>query len=172
MRKRKLVFLFALSAVITLSACNGRSVSQKSETQSVETEKASQEEKSAEITSKGVVDDKYEVEIISAKTASDYEGNPAIIVKYSFTNNSDKNASFLTSVGTDVFQNSVECDTAIIMSDVMDSDSSMAQVQPGGTATVECAYSLRDTENPVTVQVGPFINISDKINAQKEFTLK
>ena len=34
---------------------------------------------------KGTVSGKYDVEIVTAKTATDFQGNPAIIVTYNFT---------------------------------------------------------------------------------------
>ena len=38
-----------------------------------------------------------------------------------------------------------------MMPDIMDAQPSLAEVQPGGTITLECAYSLHDTANPITV---------------------
>lgn len=122
-------------------------------------------------TNKGTVSGKYDVEIVSAKVATDYQGKPAIIVTYNFTNKSDANAAFLTSVGANAFQNSVQCAVATTMPDVMDAQPSLAQVQPGGTLKLECAYSLQDTTNPVTVQVGPLVNVTGEINAQMVFTI-
>lgn len=121
---------------------------------------------------KGTVSGKYDVEIVTAKTATDFQGNPAIIVTYNFTNNSNANASFLTSVSANAFQNSVQCNVATMMPDVMDAQPSLAEVQPGGTITLECAYSLQDTANPITVQVGPLINVTGEINAQMTFNFK
>ena len=92
---------------------------------------------------KGTVSGKYDVEIVTAKTATDFQGNPAIIVTYNFTNNSNANASFLTSVSANAFQNSVQCNVATMMPDIMDAQPSLAEVQPGGTITLECAYSCK-----------------------------
>ena len=121
---------------------------------------------------KGTVSGKYDVEIVTAKTATDFQGNPAIIVTYNFTNNSNANASFLTSVSANAFQNSIQCNVATMMPDVMDAQPSLAEVQPGGTITLECAYSLQDTANPITVQVGPLMSITNEVNAQMTFSFK
>lgn len=59
-----------------------------------------------------------------------------------------------------------------MMPNVMDAQPSLAEVQPGGTITLECAYSLQDTANPITVQVGPLINVTGEINAQMTFNFK
>lgn len=91
---------------------------------------------------------------------------------YNFTNNSNANASFLTSVSANAFQNSVQCNVATMMPDVMDAQPSLAEVQPGGTITLECAYSLQDTTNPITVQVGPLMSITNEVNAQMTFSFK
>ena len=53
-----------------------------------------------------------------------------------------------------------------MMPDIMDAQPSLAEVQPGGTITLECAYSLQDTANPITVQVGPLMSITNEVNAQ------
>ncbi|MFR9050948.1 MAG: DUF5067 domain-containing protein, partial [Hominilimicola sp.] len=61
---------------------------------------------------------------------------------------------------------------ATMMPDVMDAQPSLAEVQPGGTITLECAYSLQDTTNPITVQVGPLMSITNEVNAQMTFSFK
>ena len=93
-------------------------------------------------------------------------------VSDNFTNNSNANASFLTSVSANAFQNSIQCNVATMMPDVMDAQPSLAEVQPGGTITLECAYSLHDTANPITVQVGPLMSITNEVNAQMTFSFK
>ena len=70
------------------------------------------------------------------------------------------------------FQNSVQCNVATMMPDIMDAQPSLAEVQPGGTITLECAYSLQDTANPITVQVGPLMSITNEVNAQMTFSFK
>lgn len=127
-------------------------------------------EEQPQLSNKGTVNGQYDVEIVSARISNDYQGNPAAIVTYSFTNNGNSNATFLTSVSANAFQNSVQCGVAVITSGEMDAQPSMSQVQPGGTLEVECAYSLQDTTNPVTIQVGPYVNFSGEVNAQMTFT--
>lgn len=127
-------------------------------------------EEQPQLSNKGTVNGQYEVEIVGARISKDYQGNPAAIVTYSFTNNGNSNATFLTSVSANAFQNSVQCGVAVITSGELDSQPSMSQVQPGGTLEVECAYSLQDTTNPVTIQVGPYVNFSGEVNAQMTFT--
>ena len=153
---KKTILLFSI--ILTLSLCSCVN-SQTANTQSTTSNQQTTTDSISEPTSvpateqpkqknKGTVSGKYDVEIVTA------------------------NASFLTSVSANAFQNSVQCNVATMMPDVMDAQPSLAEVQPGGTITLECAYSLQDTANPITVQVGPLINVTGEINAQMTFNFK
>ena len=129
---KKTILLFSI--ILTLSLCSCVN-SQNSNTQSTTSNQQTTTDSVSEPTSvpateqpkqknKGTVSGKYDVEIVTAKTATDFQGNPAIIVTYNFTNNSNANASFLTSVSANAFQNSVQCNVATMMPDVMDAQPS------------------------------------------------
>jgi hypothetical protein len=97
---------------------------------------------------------KYDVSILDHKISKDYKGNPAVIVTYEWTNNSDETTSFMFAVDASVFQSGIECETAIVTSgDDYDSELSMTDIKPGATLTVQDAYVLRDTANPIDVEV-------------------
>ena len=100
-----------------------------------------------------------EVSILSARKSSDYEGNPVIVVKYSFTNNAAENKAFLTATMTKAFQNGVQIDTAMIditKDTEYDSGASLKELQPGATLEIEIGYVLTDETNPVEVNVQEF----------------
>ena len=104
----------------------------------------------------------YYVEIKGAVVIEDYEGNPAIIVTYAWTNNSDDTTSPMTAVSCDAFQNGVGLETAFIMDDtVYDSGSSMTEVRPGTTIDVQAAFALSDTTSAVEVEVGEWLTFDD-----------
>ncbi len=107
-----------------------------------------------------VGDNKYFVEIMGARTTNDKNGNPVIIVEYRFTNNSDKNTSFLTAISTNAFQNRIQCETTY-MPDLNMND--LTKIQPGGTILVEQAYKLFDTANDVTIEVSTLFSLDDNI---------
>ncbi|HIT31923.1 MAG TPA: DUF5067 domain-containing protein [Candidatus Enterenecus stercoripullorum] len=115
----------------------------------------------------------YHVEIKSAALAEDYEGNPALIVTYSWTNNSEDTTSAMVAVSCSAFQDGVSLDTAIIAnSDIYDSDSFMTEVRPGTTIDVQAAFVLGNTESPVEVEVGEWLTFdSDPPMAYMEFDL-
>ena len=158
---KKTILLFSI--ILTLSLCSCVN-SQTANTQSTTSNQQTTTDSVSEPTSvpateqpkqknKGTVSGKYDVEIVTAKTATDFQGN-------------------LTSVSANAFQNSIQCNVATMMPDVMDAQPSLAEVQPGGTITLECAYSLQDTANPITVQVGPLMSITNEVNAQMTFSFK
>ena len=101
---KKTILLFSI--ILTLSLCSCVN-SQTANTQSTTSNQQTTTDSVSEPTSipateqpkqknKGTVSGKYDVEIVTAKTATDFQGNPAIIVTYNFTNNSNANTSFRT----------------------------------------------------------------------------
>lgn len=114
----------------------------------------------------------YEVSILEARTASDYEGKPAIIVGYQFTNHSDENQKFMVAVHGKAFQNGVQLESAILAGsdENYKGDNYLKDVQPGATLEVEQAYRLQDEISEVTVEVSELISFSkDKLT--KKFSL-
>lgn len=175
---KKLITMVTLSSLVALSltACGTEEVAPASSqtpssTSTQQSESPSTVESSSTITTS---DSKAKSEITETATFSgftvtiqeasvvkDYKGNPAIMVTYEFKNDSDSAAAFFASVGNKAYQNGVECATATIKSDVMDSQPYMAKVQTGYSNIVKCAYSIKDT-SAVTIEVGPLFDISGK----------
>ena len=108
----------------------------------------------------------YEVTIDSASMTTDYEDNPALVVNYTWTNNSDEATSFAVAFDETCFQNGVEREMAIV-SDV-DTSNYMNEVQPGSSAEVTLCYELED-ESEVTVEVKELFNLDDTVLAEKSF---
>lgn len=101
----------------------------------------------------------YHVEIKSAALAEDYEGNPALIVTYSWTNNSEDTTSPMVSVSCSAFQDGVGLDTAIITDGSYDGDSFMTEVRPGTTIDVQSAFVLNNTSSSVEVEIGEWLTL-------------
>lgn len=100
----------------------------------------------------------YTIEIKGATLAKDYEGNPAIIITYAWTNNSEETTSAMVSVSSQAFQDGVELDTAIIGdSDVYDSDASWKDVRPGSTIDIQAAYALTSETSIIEFEVSEWI---------------
>ncbi len=120
--------------------------------------------------SSAVVND-YLVKISTASVVNDYNGSPALMVTYEFTNNSMYSTSFASSILANVFQDGVECRTAVIADETYNSMGTLTQVPPGATNTFQVAYSIKNTVSPVTVYVTD-IHGSSGVSAQKVFNFK
>ena len=111
----------------------------------------------------------YQVTIGEATTGEDYQGNPAILVSYTFVNNSDEAVSPLVAVSAKAFQNGVQLEGAIGV-DGAESSKSMSEIKPGASVTYALAYELTDTSD-VTVEVEELFSFSDELLAVKTFSL-
>lgn len=110
----------------------------------------------------------YVVEIGGSTLGEDYEGNPVLIVDFTWTNNSDKAATFLVSIDAAAFQDGVELETAI--GSGIDSMDTMKEIKPGATQSVQCAYVL-DGQSDVTIECTELISFDDTILASKVFSV-
>lgn len=112
----------------------------------------------------------YVVTIDEAAMGTDYQGEKAAVITYTFTNNSDKACNFMTTIGAKAFQDGVQLEGAIGV-DGVDSQDLMKDIKPGKSITVQQAYVLADTKNPVEVEVTELFDFSDELIAQKTFNL-
>lgn len=110
----------------------------------------------------------YQVSIGEARMVDDYQGNPAIVVAYTFVNNSDKAISPMVALHEKAFQGGVQLDTAIVSD--MDSSKAMSEIKPGASVSYELAYELADTSD-VTIEVEELVSFSDELLAEKTFSL-
>lgn len=114
----------------------------------------------------------YSVSILHSRKTNDYEGKPALVVGYKFTNNSSENKSFAIAIHPQAYQNSVQLESAILAGsdDSFNSQNYLKDVQPGGTLEVEMAYLLENETSEVTVEVTELISFS-KEKLTKKFSL-
>lgn len=112
----------------------------------------------------------FNISILTARRSVDYEGKAAVIVKYQFKNNSDKNQTFMTAVNDRAFQKGVQLDGAIITGDerytALDS---AKEVQPNGSIELEQAYLVTDTASDITIEVTELFSISSNDKLSKTF---
>lgn len=178
MKKSMMLLLVVAAILATLAACSSGEEPQAPspegttppvETQPVQESEALVEEETPDQSNAAALGDYY-VEIKSASLAQDYKGNPAIVVTYAWTNNSDDTTSSMTAVSCSAFQDGVELETAIITDDSYDSDSFMTEVRPGTTIDIQAAFVLPNTTSIVEVEVGEWITFeSDSPIAYMEF---
>lgn len=110
----------------------------------------------------------YAVTIDACTTTTDYEGAPAIIVDYTFTNNSDEAVAFAFACSPKAFQNGVQLEMAVVTEDL--GNGYTAEIKPGATTPARIAYSITD-QSDVTVEVEKLISLDDTPLAEKTFSL-
>ena len=111
----------------------------------------------------------YAVTIDGATVTEDYEGNPAVIVDYTFTNNSDEATSFAVACSPKVFQNGVQLETAIVTGEDL-GNGYMAEIKPGASTQARLAYSLSD-QSDITVEVEELFSLDDTMLAEATFSV-
>ena len=138
--KRKLMMIAAAAMLaVMLTAC-GSSGAQMQDTGSATTAAQTDEASNEDTTepSDGALGS-YAVEIKGAKLCKDYEGNNAIMITYSWTNNSDETTSPMGSMMEEAFQDGVQLDAAIVDFEYNDG---LTDVRPGTTIDVDVIYEL------------------------------
>ena len=106
----------------------------------------------------------YHVEVQGAVLAEDYKGNPAIVVTYRWTNNSEETRSAMVALNGSAFQDGIGLETAIIgKSDVHDGSAYMTEIRPGASLDVSLAYVLKNTSSVVEFELSEFVSLSNKV---------
>lgn len=96
----------------------------------------------------------YHVEIKDFSLEKDHSGNPAIVISFDFTNNSDEAASAMVALSEKAFQNGISLQSAYFMDDsIVDSSMSMKDIQPGTTIELKKGYLLSSETAPVEFEV-------------------
>lgn len=143
---------------------------QQTQTEEVQDQSASQEAAQGQpVNQEATQNAPYLVEIGEARTGTDYQGNPAVVIPYTFTNNSDEAISPMVALHEKVFQNGVQLDVAIGVSGA-DSGKAMSEVKPGASISYEMSYELQDTTNDVTVEVEELFSFSNQLLAEATFS--
>lgn len=164
MKKKLVIGVVALSLAgsLTLFGCSsgnsGSGNEEQGSSQQVATP-AKEEEKAVS---------KYAVTIDDCTVTADYSGKSAVVITYTFTNNSEKAAAFMTAVSDKAFQAGVELDIGIVQD--IDVQSAMSEIKPGATTTVQRAYLL-DDQSEVSVECTELMNLKDVLLAEKTFTV-
>lgn len=160
-RRRALVVLAVAATALTplaLVGCGSSSAGDAPAEQAEQGEAAEPEAAQSE----------YAVSIDSSTLTTDYQGAPAVIVDYTFTNNSEKATSFAVACSPKVFQNGVQLETAITSDDL--GNGYMAEIKPGASTTARLAYSLTD-ESDITVEVEELFSLDDALLAEATFSV-
>lgn len=162
--KKWMAFLLALTLAAGCVACSG--TPEGNETGPVERPGATQPAETPEPTapaSAGTLGD-YDVEILEAHLAQDYEGKPVIVTAYRWTNNSDQTTSAMVALSEQAFQDGVELERAIVGNDdAYDPAAQMKDIRPGASLEVQCAFVLSSETAEVEFEVSNWLSFSNDV---------
>lgn len=172
MKKKIVAMLLAGTMALSMTACGGDSEPSKdneTKTEATTDQKEEPKEESQPVDD-GIIDftaEKFNVKYIRHEFANDYEGNKCLLYYYTFTNNSEENATAGITAHVQCFQDGSECEMGI-MAEQNDSMNNYAlnEVQPGGTVEVCQVYKLKsDTE--LTIEASDLISFDNAKDTQK-----
>ena len=104
----------------------------------------------------------YYVEIENAFITQDREGNPALVVTYAWTNNSQSTTNAMTALAERAFQDGVEIGFAVVSGEPRyEPGTSMTNIRPGATTEVQCVFALSNETSPVEFEVSELLSFSD-----------
>ena len=175
---RQMLVAAVLAGTLALVGCGGSSDS-GSKSDAAEKEEAPQEQPAEQEAAPEpepepapetkTVDTAYPTTIDGVRLGTDYEGKEIVVVTFTWTNNSEETTSFASSVYPKVFQNGIECNSAISMD--INNDKYLSDVRPGGSVQVEMAYEIED-HSDVEVEVSELFSFSDDLIASGTYSLQ
>lgn len=102
------------------------------------------------------------VEVRGARLVKDYNGGPAVVVTYTWTNNSDKTTSAMLQLTEKAFQDGVELSAAFIgNSEVYDAEQAFKELRPGASLDVQCAFALTSEASAIEFEVAELFSTSE-----------
>lgn len=157
-----------LAGGVLLTGCSSSS---SSDDQSSSIREAS--DSSSSESEKATADSDFTVTVDDCTVTEDYEGNPAIVVTYTWTNNSDESVASDIALTVDAYQNGVELDSVYVLDndDDFDLDAESNKVKPGGTQTAQVAYKLSDETTDVEIEVTEWLSFDDTVLAEATFAI-
>lgn len=173
MGKKLIVLLMCLILVFSFAACGSSETTEP--TQSTETIKNTEvndtiimeappketEAPEAPLSESGALGD-VEVSIGELEHVRDYFGDPAILIHFTFTNNSEENRNAMFSIDFTAYQNGVGLKDATILDDaIYDSSDLSKEIQPGTTIELAKAYTLSSDTAPIEVVVSESISLNN-----------
>lgn len=172
--KKVFAVIFAAMLAASMVGCSSTpsttSAASTASTAAVESKAAESktaESKTDEAKDSGTLGD-YSVAIESARLSEDYESKPVVVVKYKFTNNSEKASAFITTITNKAFQDGVELPLAMVNSTKdtkYNAENSLKEIKKGASIEVEEGYKLTNQKSKIQVEVNELISMSkDKLS--------
>lgn len=115
----------------------------------------------------------YYVRIEECEVTKDYSGDPILLVKIAFTNNSNESKAFLYNVEAKAFQSGVEIQSPISTYGINNYDwkDKSNEIKPGVTYEFNLAFELKDKQSDVTVELTPYWSSNNSAVVSKTFKI-
>ena len=157
------VLLVALIGVITFFVLSGKDNYDDSESyfQEYGEDEHLDDDTPDIMASQGTLGD-YEIEIVSAYSAEDYDMNPSLVVTYQFSNNSDTATSFDIALIATAYQDGFELEETFVFDDnACYTENGEKKIKPGKSIAVQKAYILKNEISSVEIEVTETFSLSD-----------
>lgn len=147
--KKYIAIAVSLAIITTLSGCFLSSGNESSPTESntVSTpapeNPSNSETKKTSSATESKPTEESNIKMVSWELSKDYSGAETLVIEYEWTNTSDKEANFMTTFSSKVYQNGIECEGAIMV-DGVDTQKQLNDIQPGVTYNITEAFVLQD----------------------------
>ena len=168
--KKIFAFILALCMVFSLVACGGDETITVTETMTAPpTTEYVETTLPPETTTEFVPSPEAPVldfDVTGFDLIEDYEGNPALIVFFVWTNGSDETISFDSEYMVSAFQDGISLDhTSVAYESPYEevNDAIYTQVRPGATLEVAEVFKLRSDSTIVEIEVDEWISFDDDI---------
>lgn len=168
MKRKLFTALLAACMMLSMVACGGSESNDSQTADQNNSNITSQQEEPDTPADDGVINfdgTGYNITYVKHELSEDYEGNPCLLVYYTYTNNGEENSSAAVNAYLQVFQNGIQCETAFLMDSPDSYDNYMKEIQPGYSIEVCQAFCLEDTSD-VTLEASDLISFSDEKDVQ------
>ena len=146
----------------------------KDDTKDASTTAKTEQEKSAKVDKINMDNDEGTLTYIKAKSVKDYEGNPAVLVYFDYTNKKDEAGTAFDTFYVQVFHDGIECEMGMSENENEAESNLSKDIQKGKTVQVAVLYTLKDSKSQITLKVTDQStkNLLDGIYQEQEVKLK
>ena len=145
--------------------------------EATEQEEAAAEQAADNTTPESTSDGKYGVELKDAQVVTNFEGKNILVVKYTFTNNSEDTTSATVALYIKAFQDGVQLESGFLFTDDLTEDLAPLQendwkdIRPGTSIDCYAGFEL-DSTSEVEVEATELISFDNTILASKIYTVQ
>ena len=115
----------------------------------------------------------YYVKIEDYELTKDYSGDPILLVKIAFSNNSNETKAFQYNIEAKAFQNGVEIQSPISTYGIKNYDwrDKSNEIKPGVTYEFNLAFKLKNEQSDVTIELTPYLSSKNQNVVSKTFKI-